>query len=331
MTGCPPARSSRRASSDSGQRAAIARTKASTPGSGASGPNAAGSPFASYASAAARSELRFATRTCAPWRAAARADRRAMRPAPTTSTRFPRSGPVTGTIRSRATSASERGGPSRQDRVSRPRWRAIWNSRSRTGWSPIAERFGEPTWTGHPTAPGRWRSDRHSRSWWRIWSSPTTTLSRPAATVNTCLAAAMPRSRRAPSGSAGRRSGPTPSSGSSTTNSSTRWQVRSRIARGSFATCAAASANASRASLGTKRACATRATRPRVLAGSPLPSAGDAADGACVSGTRSRSVTRGSRWTGRDVVRGGSPRAQRPPSRGAWQAAGRRGRHWRRQ
>ncbi len=58
-----------------------------------------------------------------------------------------------------------------------------------------AERDGiwEPTSTGHAAAAGTWRSARHSRSWCRIWSSPTTTLSRPAATENMCRAARCPR------------------------------------------------------------------------------------------------------------------------------------------
>ena len=191
--------------------------------------------------------------------------RRAIRPAPTTRTRRPSSGPVTGTIRSSATSASDRGGPSRHERVSRPRWSATWNSRSSSGLEPGRARargadVDRAAW--RPRAAGGPR--RHSRSWWRIWSSPTTTLSRPAATreqvargLGALEAPAALRQLRQ------RRAGRARATASPVRYSSTRWQVRSRIARGSWATAAAASPNASRASLGTSRAWATSATRRR--------------------------------------------------------------------
>ncbi len=184
--------------------------------------------------------VRFVTRTAAPRRAAANAARRPILPTPTTRTVRPSNRASPAEIRSSAVSASERGGPENHARARRPAPRATWKSRSRSGSSG---------------APPR-RSDRVSRSWCRIWSSPMTALSRPHATVMRWRTASASSSTRPPGGSGG--IGPSPYVPGAT-YASTRWQVRTTIIPGLGSRAASAAANASRRSLGTRRACATNA------------------------------------------------------------------------
>ena len=144
---------------------------------------------------------------------------------------------MTGRIRSSATSARERGGPSRQDRVSRPRWSATWNRRSSTGWRP--DRGGvrasrSPPGTARRRGRGGPRGIRAAGA--GSGPRPRTTLSSPAATEKTWRAAATPR------GGARPRAGPAAAGPGGRAcrprrrTAPTRWQVRRRIARGSPAT-----------------------------------------------------------------------------------------------
>ncbi len=188
-----------------------------------------GATPSSAAASAVRSREWDAITTAAPRVRAARAAVDPISPVPTTRIRRPVSPPSAAWIRSTATSASDQpteGWAGRHERPNRP---------ARSAWSSTASRLA-------PSALRCRAALTAVRSWCRIWSSPTTTDSRPSARLMTWLAASRPSRRAMPAPvSACKLARAEPAS---SINHSTRWHVDTSTPP-AFATAPSASGNRS--------------------------------------------------------------------------------------